>query len=146
MFDLAIIGGGPAGYNGAIKAAELGMTVALIEKAHLGGTCLNHGCIPTKCLLKSAELIEEIHSSGIFGVSADNISFSQERIYERKDGIIEKLRKAIAFLMKKNNISVFEGEASFIDSNNISVNNNGVLTEVSAKNIIIATGSSPAKL
>jgi dihydrolipoamide dehydrogenase len=146
MYDVAIIGGGPAGYNGAIRASELGLKVALIEKAELGGTCLNRGCIPTKSLLKSAELIEEAKSSGLFGVAVENISFSLDKIYERKDMVIDKLRKGVAMLMKKYGVTVIEGEASFRDANTLSVKSAEGEQTLTASNFIIATGSTPSEL
>lgn len=146
MYDVAIIGGGPAGYNGAIRASELGLKVALIENAELGGTCLNRGCIPTKSLLKSAELIEDAKSSGLFGVAIDNITFTLDKIYERKDQVIEKLRKGIIMLMKKHGITVINGEASFIDSSTINIKNAEGDQPLAARNFIIATGSTPSEL
>ncbi len=146
MFDVAIIGGGPAGYNGAIHASELGLKVALIEKAELGGTCLNRGCIPTKSLLKSAELIEEARSSGIFGVSYENVTFCLDKIYERKDTVVAKLRGGIAMLMKKHSVTVIKGEASFLDAHTLIITGPEGEQRLSANSFIIATGSLPAEL
>lgn len=146
MIDVAIIGAGPAGYNGAIKAAKLGLSVALIEKDNLGGTCLNRGCIPTKCLIKSAELVKAFKSSEIFGITSTNTEYSLEKIYQRKTEVVEKLRKGVDFLMKKNSIQVFTGEASFVDKNTLKITSTNGEQILSAKNIIIATGSSPAKI
>ncbi len=146
MYDVIVIGGGPAGYNGAIKCAKLGLSVALIEERELGGTCLNRGCIPTKSLLKSAEVYENAKNGNIFGVSVDNVIFDMEKVYQRKDSVVKKLRDGIAFLIKKSGLDYFEGKASFVDNHTVNIEKDGAFTQISAKNIIIATGSVPAKL
>ncbi len=146
MYDVIVIGGGPAGYNGALKCAKLGLKTALIEERELGGTCLNRGCIPTKSLLKSAEIYESAKNGNLFGVDVANVYFDMEKVYQRKDSVVKKLREGIAFLIKKSGLDYFEGKASFIDKNTVSIEKDGENKVISAKNIIIATGSVPAKL
>jgi dihydrolipoamide dehydrogenase len=142
MYDLAIIGGGPAGYNGALKAAELGLNTVLIEKAEIGGTCLNRGCIPTKSLLKSAEVYHEAINSEIFGVSSENVVMNYQTMYQKKNDVVKKLRNGIEFLIKKSKLEYISGEARFLDKNTIKVNEQ----IIEAKDIVIACGSKPASL
>lgn len=146
MYDVIVIGGGPAGYNGALKCANLGLKTALIEKRELGGTCLNRGCIPTKSLLKSSEIYESAKKAEMFGINIPSVSFDMDKIYQRKNQVVDKLRDGIKFLIKKSGLDYFQGQASFIDKNTVSIKNSDEEVIVTAKNIIIATGSSPAKL
>ena len=143
QFDLVIIGGGPGGYVAAIRAAQLGMKVACIEKrGSLGGTCLNVGCIPSKALLYSSELYEKTkHEAAIHGIKISNIDLDLDVMMKRKDDITLGLNKGIEGLFKKNKVTYIKGSASFIDSNNIKVKSEESESQVSAKNIIIATGS-----
>lgn len=141
--DIAIIGGGPAGYVAAIRAAQLQAKVVLIEKGKLGGTCLNKGCIPTKVWLESARRYREFKEASRFGLKADNISFDFSRIQKRKTRIVKRLSKGIEFLIRKNNIQVLKGHGNFIDRNTISVEGIDGSYEVHTKNVIIATGSKP---
>lgn len=140
-YDLAIIGGGPGGYVAAVRAAQLGIKTVLIEKEHLGGVCLNWGCIPTKALLKSAEVFNLIKHAGTFGVNVGSVGFDIKKIVERSRNISSQLNAGIKILMKKNNIVVVEGVASFEDSNTIKVCGKASETNIKAKNIIIATGA-----
>src|SRR5205823_4787471 len=119
--DIAIIGGGPGGYVAALRAAELGKKTALIEHDFLGGTCLNRGCIPSKTLLKHAEIIESIHASKEWGIETGELSFSLEKMKKRKDDVISKLRGGIAFLMKKGKIDVLDGFGSIETPNKIKI-------------------------
>jgi dihydrolipoamide dehydrogenase len=143
QFDLVIIGGGPGGYVAAIRAAQLGMKVACIEKrGSLGGTCLNVGCIPSKALLYSSELYEKTkHEAASHGIKISNIDLDLDIMMKRKDDITLGLNKGIEGLFKKNKVTYIKGHASFIDSNNIKVKSEESESQVSAKNIIIATGS-----
>jgi len=147
IFDLVILGGGSGGYVAAIRATQLGLKTAIIEKNLLGGTCLHKGCIPTKSILRSAELYATLKSKDEFGIIAENISFDFLKIQERKQKIVEQLTKGIEFLMKKNKITVFSGYGKFISENTISVEiENGVIENIMGKNFIIATGSLPKLL
>ena len=100
-FDLVVLGGGPGGYVAAIRANQLGMTVALVEDKHLGGICLNWGCIPTKALLKSAEVYSELSHSSDFGIEAGNLSFDMPKIVKRSRQIAQRLSNGVGYLMKK---------------------------------------------
>ncbi len=146
MYDVVVIGGGPAGYNGALECAKLGLKTALIERADLGGTCLNRGCIPTKSLLKSAEIFQSSQKAELFGVNVEAISYDMEKIYQRKNQVVSKLREGVKFLIKKSGLDYFEGQASFVDKNTINITSTDGDSTITAKNIVIATGSRPAKL
>ncbi|MFA6866478.1 MAG: dihydrolipoyl dehydrogenase [Clostridia bacterium] len=141
MYDLAIIGGGQAGYNAGIEATSLGLNTVLIEENLIGGTCLNRGCIPTKSLLKSAEIYSMCQKSSIFGVNLEG-KYDMGAIYQRKDDIVNKLRKGIEFLIKKTPLEVIKEKAVFVDKNTLQIGD----STIKATNIIIATGSVPCKL
>ena len=142
-FDLIIIGAGPGGYVAAIRASQLGMKVACIEKeATLGGTCLNIGCIPSKALLNSSEkFIEFKNHAEEHGIKAGKVDLDLSKLMQRKDKIVKQLTAGIGFLFKKNKITHLSGTASFVDKQTIKVQSSKELT-LSAKNFIIATGSS----
>jgi len=142
-YDLIIIGAGPAGYVSAIRASQLGKSVAIIEKEKLGGTCLNWGCIPTKSLLHSSGLYKKMKESHKWGVIAPEVSVDSQRIYQRKDELVERLQQGIDSLLKANKVEQISGVASFVDATTISINNQ---ENISAKNILIATGSQPVIL
>lgn len=137
-YDLAIIGGGPGGYVAAIRAAQLGMQVVLIEKEQLGGVCLNWGCIPTKSLLKSAELFESMQKSEHYGISAKTVSFDIKKIVARSEEVSTNLVQGIQGLMKKNQIQVINGQARIVNSNKIDISGK---EQIEFKNLIIATGA-----
>ncbi len=137
-FDTIVIGGGPGGYVAAIRASQLGMKVALVERDHLGGICLNWGCIPTKALLRTSELYHLMNHAGEFGLKAEKISFDIKKIVERSRGVAAQLSKGIGHLMKKNKVTVFMGTAKLLGKGKLSVDGKETL---SAKNIIIATGA-----
>lgn len=146
-FDLIVIGGGPGGYVAAIRAAQLGAKVCLIERKRLGGTCLNWGCIPTKALYRSAEVCALSKNSEEFGIVNTGTSVNWQQVQARKNKIVDQLVSGIAQLMKANGITVVEGEASFAGTNEVSVKKtNGDIESISAGHIIIATGSKPAVL
>src|SRR5277367_5768394 len=107
--DLIIIGGGPGGYVAAIRASQLGLKVTLIEREHLGGICLNWGCIPTKALLRSSEISHLLGHLGEFGFAADNIRFDLQKVVKRSRGVAKQLSSGVAFLLKKNKVTVFDG-------------------------------------
>ena len=142
-FDLAVIGGGPGGYVAAIRAAQLGLKVCIIEKEKLGGVCLNWGCIPTKALIKNAEVYSLIKHSENYGIKVQNISIDFKKNVKRSRDIAQRLSKGIEFLMKKNNIKHFNGIGRLKSKNNIEVNNNGKTYIVDTDKIIIATGARP---
>ncbi|MBP6012071.1 MAG: dihydrolipoyl dehydrogenase [Alphaproteobacteria bacterium] len=140
QFDLIVIGAGPGGYVAAIRAAQLGLKTAVVEREHLGGICLNWGCIPTKALLRSSEIFHLMHRLGEFGFSADNIKFDLAKIVERSRKVATQLSNGVKFLMKKNKITVIDGEAKLTAKNKLTVTGKGA-GDYSAKNIIIATGA-----
>jgi len=139
-FDLIVIGGGPGGYVAAIRGAQLGLKVAVVEREHLGGICLNWGCIPTKALLRSSEIFHLFHRAQEFGLSADNVRFDVTKIVERSRKVAAQLSNGVKFLMKKNKITVIEGEARLTSPTAIAVTGKGA-GAFKAKNIIIATGA-----
>jgi dihydrolipoamide dehydrogenase len=143
MYDVIIIGAGPGGYIAAERAGARKKSVLLIEKEHLGGTCLNVGCIPTKTLLNSAKLYRHALEGSSFGVNAEGASFSLAQAMKWKGEVIEKLRGGIEFQMKKFKVEVVTGEAEFVDANTVRLKADPSKTYQGA-NIIIATGSSPA--
>ena len=142
-FDMVIIGGGPGGYVAAIRAAQLGIKTCVIEREHLGGICLNWGCIPTKALLRSSELFHLFNHADEFGLSASNIEFDVQKIVKRSRKISSKLTGGVAYLMKKNKITVIDGSAKLKGKGVIGVTgkDGAVLPDVQAKHIIIATGA-----
>lgn len=144
--DIAIIGGGPGGYVAAIRAAQLGMKVVLVEKDKLGGTCLNRGCIPTKALYYSAQALFDIKKLDDLGVIVSGVSCDYEKMQERKNKIVSQLVTGVEKLLKANNVEVINGIASFKDNNTLAISGEkGEKSEVRAKNIIIATGSIVSK-
>ncbi len=145
-FDVIVIGAGPAGYVAAIRAAQLNQKVAIVDKQWLGGVCLNVGCIPSKSLLKNAEVAHTLRERGKeFGFSFDNLKLDYSVAVKRSRQNSDRLTKGIGFLMKKNNVAVFMGEAKLTSPTAVSVTDkDGKLTELSAKNIIVATGASAA--
>ena len=141
-FDLIVIGGGPAGYTGAIRAAQLGMKVACIEKrVTLGGTCLNVGCIPSKVLLNFSEKYHEVlnHCADIGIMSSAKLDL--QKMMTKKSQIVSDLCKGIESLFAKNKITKFTGSAKFISANLVEITNGTSIEQISAKNILIATGS-----
>lgn len=143
-FDLVIIGGGPGGYVSAIKAAQLGIRTALVEKDKVGGTCLHRGCIPTKVLLYSSDLYMRFLRAKEFGIAFDNIRINYSQFHRRKEGVVNRLFQGIQFLLKKNNVELFLGEGELTSSGSVIIKKNGTdVGKITAKNIILATGSVP---
>jgi len=141
-FDLCVIGAGPGGYVSAIRASQLGLKVAIIEANHLGGICLNWGCIPTKALLKSSEVNHLLHHVDEFGFSVKDIQHDFTKIIERSRAVSKKLSQGIAGLMKKNKIEVIEGFAKFLDAKKISITKDGKeIEQVEATYFVVATGA-----
>ena len=148
-FDLTVLGAGPGGYVAAIRAAQLGMKVAVIEKRKsLGGTCLNIGCIPSKALLNSSEKFESVNSNELqnFGIELKHPKLNISKMMDNKNNIVSDLTKGIEFLFKKNKISSFEGDGYISSPTEITVSKNNEKTTVKSKNILIATGSDVAPL
>ena len=141
--SVIVIGGGPGGYVAAIRAAQLGAKVTLIEKQYLGGTCLNVGCIPTKCLLHSAELVEDIKNQGKdIGVEVDGVKVNFQQVIVHKNEISKKLTGGVAGLLKMNKVKKIDGEATFVGEKKLSVKKaDGTTEEMTADAIIVATGS-----
>lgn len=146
MYDLIIIGGGPAGYPSAIRASQYNLKTAVIEKEPtFGGTCLNWGCIPTKAYYESCQLISKIRNAHKFGLDKiQDFNFSLENIKNRKDKIVKSITKGVEFLLKKNEIDIYKGSGSFIDNNTIRIKNDDKDEIIKGKNFLIATGSIPA--
>ena len=149
MYDVIVIGSGPGGYVAAIRAAQLGMKTALVEKySTLGGTCLNVGCIPSKALLDSSEHYHNAaHTFATHGISLKGLAVNLPQMIARKDEVVTQNVDGIQFLMKKNKVDVHHGLGSFVDAHTVKVTKaDGTATEIQGKNIIIATGSKPASL
>lgn len=141
-YDVVVIGAGPGGYVCAIRASQLGLKAAIVDKEWLGGVCLNVGCIPSKSLLKNAELAHTLRERAAeFGISFDNLQLDYGKAVARSRQVSERLTKGIAFLMKKNNIDVYMGKGKLLSKNKVQVEGADGVQELSAKNIVIATGS-----
>jgi dihydrolipoamide dehydrogenase len=141
-FDLIVVGGGPGGYVAAIRAAQLGMKTALVEREHLGGICLNWGCIPTKALLRSSEIYHLLHRLDEFGFSARDIRFEAGKLVARSRAVAKQLSNGVAYLLRKNNVSVFDGHGRFVGKGRLAVAKNGTtVTDLTAEHIILATGA-----
>jgi dihydrolipoamide dehydrogenase len=146
-FDLVIIGSGPGGYVAAIRGAQLGLNVAIIEKEALGGICLNWGCIPTKSFLRSAEVLKIIKSSEKYGIKSELGHVDISEIVKRSRSIAKKLSNGVQYLLKKNKVRIFYGEASFKSSKCIKIKSrNNTVQEISSENICIASGGRPREI
>jgi len=140
-FDLVILGSGPGGYVAAIRAAQLGLKTAIIERERLGGICLNWGCIPTKALLRTSEIYHYMQNAESYGLSADNVSFDLNKVVERSRKVAGQLNAGVKGLMKKNKIQVFEGVGALTGKGKLTVKQGDKTTELEAKHIIVATGA-----
>jgi dihydrolipoamide dehydrogenase len=146
-YNVAFLGGGSGGYVGAIRAAQLGMNVAVIERDKLGGTCLHRGCIPSKAYLESAQVYAEMQHAGDFGLSADNIGYDFPRIQAYREKVVTENWRGVQFLMKKNRITVIEGDGRIVGSGQIHVRSaGGEELRVTADNLVIGTGTQPRTL
>lgn len=145
QFDLIVIGAGPGGYVAAIRAAQLGMKTAIIDKQYLGGTCLNVGCIPSKALLDSTHRLHDVrHKLAEHGISTGEVKVDLAKLLSRKDAVVKRMTTGVAFLMKKNKIEYFPGAAQITGRGTVEVKGAEAAKTLAAKNILIATGSEPA--
>ncbi|MGC1467962.1 MAG: dihydrolipoyl dehydrogenase [Sphingorhabdus sp.] len=140
-YDLIVLGSGPGGYVAAIRAAQLGLKTAIVERENLGGICLNWGCIPTKALLRSAEIYHYMQHAGDYGLNAANISADIDAVVKRSRGVAKQLNQGVTHLMKKNKITVHMGDGKLTAPGKLTVTKDGKSEELTAKNIIIATGA-----
>ncbi|MFG6593972.1 dihydrolipoyl dehydrogenase [Sulfitobacter sp. 1A13368] len=145
-FDLIVIGAGPGGYVAAIRGAQLGLKVAVVERENLGGICLNWGCIPTKALLRSAEVFHLMHRAKDFGLAADKIDYDLAAVVKRSRGVAKQMEGGVKHLLKKNKVEVFMGEASIPAKGKVSVKTDKGGEELTAKNIVLATGARAREL
>src|SRR5690606_9607656 len=141
-YDVVVIGSGPGGYVAAIRASQLGLKTAIVERDALGGICLNWGCIPTKALLRSAEVYETLHRLDEFGLKAEKIGYDAEAVVKRSRNVAGQRSNGVKFLMKKNKLDVIEGSGSLAGAGKISgETKDGKKSDIAAKNIILATGA-----
>ena len=145
-FDLVVIGAGPGGYVAAIRGAQLGLKVAIIEREHLGGICLNWGCIPTKAMLRSSEVFHLMHRAKEFGLKAEKIGYDLDAVVKRSRSVAGQLSGGIGHLMKKNKVTVFMGEAALAGKGKVSVKGEKGSDTLTAKNIVLATGARAREL
>ncbi|MFQ6132300.1 MAG: FAD-dependent oxidoreductase, partial [Armatimonadota bacterium] len=142
-YDIAILGAGPAGYVGAIRAAQLGAKVACVEERELGGTCLNRGCIPSKALISCAEVYEHLKHARDFGLACDSPRIDLERLMAHRDRVVKQLVQGVGFLLKKNGVEHIQGRGRLTARDTIEVENGSDGAVVKADNILLATGSRP---
>ncbi|SCW90203.1 dihydrolipoamide dehydrogenase [Sphingobium faniae] len=140
-YDVIVLGSGPGGYVAAIRCAQLGLKTAIVERENLGGICLNWGCIPTKALLRSAEIFHYMQNAKDYGLMAEKISADLDAVVKRSRGVAKQLNQGVTHLMKKNKITVHMGDGKLIGKGKLSVTRDGKVEELTAKNIIIATGA-----
>src|SRR5580693_7322488 len=141
-FDLIVLGGGPGGYVAAIRAAQLGMKTALVEHEHLGGICLNWGCIPTKALLRSSEIYHLLQRLDEFGFSAKDIRFDAGKVVARSRAVAKQLSNGVAYLLRKNKVTVFDGQGRLAGKGRLAVAKGGnPVAELAAEHILLATGA-----
>ena len=145
-FDMIVIGAGPGGYVAAIRGAQLGLKVAIVEREHMGGICLNWGCIPTKALLRSSEVFHLMSRAGDFGLKAEAISYDLDAVVKRSRGVAKQQNAGVAHLMKKNKVTTFMGEATLPAKGQVRVKTDKGTEELSAKHIVLATGARAREL
>jgi len=145
-YDLIVIGSGPGGYVAAIRASQLGLKTAIVEKESLGGVCLNWGCIPTKALLKSAQVFEYITHAEDFGIKVGAPKAEFKKVVSRSRATADKMSKGVNFLMRKNKIDVLKGHGSLVTASKVAVKDGEEVKEYQTKNIIIATGGRSRQL
>src|SRR6195256_5288722 len=145
-FDLIVLGGGPGGYVAAIRASQLGMKAAIVEREQLGGICLNWGCIPTKALLRASEINHLLHHLDAYGFSARDIAYDSKKVVARSRAVAKQLSNGVAYLMRKNKITVFDGDAKLAgpmsQGGNVAVTKDGKpVADLAAPHVILATGA-----
>src|SRR5438270_6094309 len=140
-YDLIVLGSGPGGYVAAIRAAQLGLKTAIVEREVLGGICLNWGCIPTKALLRSAEILHHMKHADSFGLSAGKVGFDLKKVVERSRGVAGQMNRGVTGLMKRNKIDVYMGTGKITSTGRLSVTAEDKTTNLQAKHIIVATGA-----
>jgi dihydrolipoamide dehydrogenase len=145
-YDFLVIGAGPGGYVAAIRAAQLGLKTAVVEREHLGGICLNWGCIPTKALLRSSEVFHLMHRAKEYGLSADKIGYDLDAVVKRSRGVAKQMEGGVKHLLKKNKVDVVMGEAKLAGKGKITVKTDKGTDEISAKTIVLATGARAREL
>jgi len=145
-FDMIVIGAGPGGYVAAIRGAQLGLSVAVVEREHMGGICLNWGCIPTKALLRSAEVYHLMHRAGEFGLKADGIAYDLDAVVKRSRAVSKQLNSGVGHLLKKNKVTAIMGEATLAGKGRVSVKTDKGTEELTAKAIVLATGARAREL
>src|SRR5215210_505939 len=142
QYDLIVLGSGPGGYVAAIRAAQLGLKTAIVERELLGGICLNWGCIPTKALLRSAEVFHQIQNAAAYGLSADKVGFDLAKVVARSRAVARQLNQGVTHLMKKNKVTVVMGEGKLTAKGKLSIAGaDGKTTDLAARHIIVATGA-----
>lgn len=146
-YDVVVVGAGPGGYVAAIRAAQLGLKTAIVERQHMGGVCLNVGCIPTKALLHTADLLEDIHSSAKFGIKVAEPTVDWDATIKNKDGVVKQMTAGVSFLMKKNKIDVVTGAGVLGERGKVVVTGaDGAVSTLETKNTILATGARPREI
>jgi dihydrolipoamide dehydrogenase len=146
QYDVVVLGSGPGGYVAAIRCAQLGLKTAIVERENLGGICLNWGCIPTKALLRSAEVLHLMKHADAYGLSADRAGFDLQKVVQRSRAVAKQLNQGVTHLMKKNKITVAMGEGRLTAKGKLSITADGKTTELGAKHIIVATGARAREL
>lgn len=149
QYDVVVVGSGPGGYVAAIRASQLGLKTAIVERESLGGVCLNWGCIPTKALIHNAEILEELHNAAEYGFTFDNLKVDFSKAVKRSRDVVSRQTKGVGFLMKKNKIDVIEGHGVFVDAHTLKVTPSEFKPDVqeqtvTAAHFIIATGAPAA--
>ncbi len=145
-FDMVVIGAGPGGYVAAIRGAQLGLDVAVVEREHMGGICLNWGCIPTKALLRSAEVFHLMHRAGEFGLKAEGIGYDLDAVIKRSRGVAKQLNSGVGHLLKKNKVTAIMGEATLAGKGKVSVKTDKGTEQLTARAIVLATGARAREL
>lgn len=141
QYDLIVIGAGPGGYVAAIRAAQLGLKTVIVEREHMGGICLNWGCIPTKAMLRSSEVFHLMHRAKEFGLKADGVGYDLDAVVKRSRGVAKQLSSGVAHLMKKNKVTTVMGEATLTGKGKVAVKTDKGTEELTARNVIVATGA-----
>src|SRR5919112_3796035 len=142
LYEIIVIGTGPGGYVTAIRAAQLGFKTAVVEREHLGGICLNWGCIPTKALLRASDIYHLLHRLDEFGFSARDISYDPKKVVARSRAVAKQLSNGVAHLLRKNKVTAFDGDARLAGKGTLSVSKNGTpVADIAAPHIVLATGA-----